>query len=187
MRSRNGPPGHLHASSIPAPIPACLCDDTRGRHGRPNRWQRRDRPCARIPLIPTLTQRHHRRAMAAANRAAKPDSRPFDDRFKLLQASRAIVITELGGSLQAQHFRRESPCGSRPFSRSQRDGDRFRHCALARSHPRPGQALLVVERPKSALHLVERGKRGRCLLSRTTYRQRSRMRNAIAVSPAAGM
>ena len=93
------------------------------------------------------------------------DTRPLDDRFELAQPGCAGTITELGGGLQTDHFGRESPVSCGPFGRRQQDGDRLTDCALARGHPRPGQAPLIVQRPKRTSQLVERGKRGGCLVS----------------------
>ena len=115
------------------------------------------------------------------------DTRPLDDRFEFAQPGRAGAISELCGGLQADHFGRESPVSCSRFGGRQQDGDRLTDGALASGHPRPGQAPLIVQRPKRTSQLVERGKRGGGLASATAHGERRRAWDVIAVPPADGM
>ena len=114
--------------------------------------------------LEVLGHRGQFRGVAVAQGLGEPGSKAdawaLDDRLELAQPGGARTVPELGGGLQADHFCRELPVSSSPFGRRQQDGDRLTDGALAGGHPRPGQAPLIVQRPKWTSQLVERGKRG---------------------------
>ena len=106
-------------------------------------------------------------AQSLGKPGSKADAWALNDRLELTQPWGARTVPELGGGLQADHFCRELPLSSSPFGRRQQDRYCLTDGALACSHPRPGQAELIVQRPKRPLQLVERLKRGGGLVSRT--------------------
>ena len=126
-------------------------------------------------------------AQGGGEPGSKADAWPLDDRLELTQPGRARTVPELGGGLQTHHLRRELPVGSGRFGRRQQDCDRLADGALASGHPRPGEAPLIVQRPKWMSQLVERGKRGGGLVGRTAHGERDRAWEVASVPPADGI
>ena len=102
---------------------------------------------------------------ATANRAATPTRGPSTIASSSRNLRCARTVTELGGGLQTDHFRRELPFGCSPFGRRQQTAIASLTAPWpATTHAR-ARLQLVVQRPKRTPQLVQRGKRGGCLVS----------------------